>query len=253
MKACEFDDRAEHAALHLHHLDRRQMIAVVGRAAAILEQQAFEAAIVALAHRRVHADVGGDAGQHDVLDAARAQDQFEVGRAERALAGLVDDDLAGDRREFVDDLPAGLAAHQDLAAGAGIADAGADAARAPAFVCGQVGQVRPMPLARVDDVIALGARRREQRLDRLDRRAREREIVAHLVDIAAAPAEIGLHVDDDDGGVLRPQIAVVGPGIGVGFDGRHGSPHLAMLSSPGMSAAECLALDVAIMMASVRM
>ena len=59
--------------------------------------QAFEAAVVRLAHRGVHADVRGDAGQDQVRDAPRAQDQFEVGRAERALAGLVDDDLARQR------------------------------------------------------------------------------------------------------------------------------------------------------------
>ena len=88
-------DRAEHAALHLDHLDRGVVVAAVGRAAAILEQQAFEAAVVGLAHGGVDADVGGDAGQHDVADAAGAQDQLEVGGAERALARLVDDRLAG--------------------------------------------------------------------------------------------------------------------------------------------------------------
>ena len=39
-------------------------------------------------------------------------------------------------------------------------------------------------------------------LDRLDRRAGEREVVAHLVDIAADAAEVGLHVDDDQRRVL---------------------------------------------------
>src|SRR3569832_2368111 len=36
----------EHAALHLEHLDRCQMVAVVGRPAAILQHHAFEAAVV---------------------------------------------------------------------------------------------------------------------------------------------------------------------------------------------------------------
>ena len=62
----------------------------------------------------------------------------------------------------------------------------------------QVGKIGAMALARVDDVVALRAHGREQRLDRLDRRPRQREIVAHLVDIAALAAEIGLHVDDDE-------------------------------------------------------
>jgi hypothetical protein len=138
-------DRAEHAALHLDHLQRVLVVALVGGGAAILEQHAFEAAVVGLAHRGVDADVGGDAGQHDVLDAAQPQHQLEVGGAERALAGLVDDRLARQRRQIGDDLPAGLAAHQDAAARAGIADAGADLARAPALVGGQVGEVGAWP------------------------------------------------------------------------------------------------------------
>ena len=148
-----------------------------------------------------------------------AQHQLQVGGAERALAGLVDDRLAGQRREFGNDVPAGLAAHQDAAAGPGIADAGADLPRAPALVGGQVGEVGAMAFAGVDDVVALVAHRRQQPLDRLDRRARQRQVVAHLVDIAADAAEIGLHVDDDQRGVVGPQVAVVGPGVGLGLDG----------------------------------
>ena len=79
------------------------------------------------------------------------------------LPGLSMIGSPGERREFGDDLPARLAAHQDAAARARIADAGADAARAPALVRGQVGEVGPVALARVDDVIALGAHGREQR------------------------------------------------------------------------------------------
>ena len=154
-EGCRIRHRAEHAALHLDHLDRCQMVAVVGGAAAILQHQAFEAAVVGLAHGGVDADIGGDAGEDDVFDAALVEDQFQVGGAERALAGLVDDRLAFDRVEFGDDVPARFAAHQDAAAGAGIADAGIDAARAPALVGGQVGKVGPVALARVDDGVAL--------------------------------------------------------------------------------------------------
>ncbi len=62
-------DRAEHAALHRHHLQRGQVVAVVGGAGAVLEQQALVAAVVGVAHRGVHADVGGDAGEDEVGDA----------------------------------------------------------------------------------------------------------------------------------------------------------------------------------------
>ena len=72
--------RAENATLHGDHLQRRQVVAVVGGRGAVRQQQAFEAAVVGVAHRGVDADVGRDAGQDQVLDAARAQHQFEVGR-----------------------------------------------------------------------------------------------------------------------------------------------------------------------------
>jgi hypothetical protein len=209
--------RAEHAALHRDHLDRGQVVAVVGGARAVLEQQALVAAVVALAHRGVDADVGGDPGEDEVLDAARPQDQLEVRRAERALARLVDHALAGLGRELGDDLPPGLAAHEDPPARSGIADPGADATRPPALVGGKVGQIRAMALARVDHVEAAGARRRQRRPNGLDRRARQREIVAHAIDVAPDAAEVGLHVDDDQRRVLRTQIAVIRPRIRLRF------------------------------------
>jgi hypothetical protein len=99
------------------------MVRSVGGAAAIFEQQTFEPAVIGLAHRRVNTDIGGDAGQHQVGYAAQPQHQTKIGGVERALAGLVDDRLAGERRQFGYDLPAGLAAHQEAAAGALVADA----------------------------------------------------------------------------------------------------------------------------------
>jgi hypothetical protein len=144
------------------------------------------------------------------------------------VARLVDDDFARQRREFVDDFPAGFAAHQDASAGAFVADAGADALRAPALVGRQVGEVGAMAFAGVDDVVARFAHRRQYGLDRCYGRAREREVVAHLVDVAADAAEIGLHVDDDERGVVRREAAVIRPGIGIGGDegaGRHGCRH----------------------------
>ena len=125
-------------------------------------------------------------------------------------------DLARLRLQLGDDLPARLAAHEDAAARPLVADAGADALRAPALVGRQVGEVGLVALAGVDDRIALGAHRLEHVLDRPDRRARQRDVVAHRVDIAAGRAEIGLHVDDDERGVVRPEVAVERPGIGIG-------------------------------------
>ena len=80
--------------------------------------------------------------------------------------------------------------------GPGIADAGADALAAPALVRRQIGEIGAMSLARVHDVIALRAGGGEHVLNRPDRRAGQRQVVAHLVDVAALAAEVGLHVDD---------------------------------------------------------
>src|SRR5262245_37871275 len=102
------------------------MVAVVGGAAAILEEEAFEAAVIGLAHGGVDPDIGGDAAEDQVADAAGAEHQLEIGGTERALARLVDDRLAGQRRKVGNDLPAGLAADEDAPAGTGVADAGAD-------------------------------------------------------------------------------------------------------------------------------
>jgi hypothetical protein len=114
--------------LHLDHLDSVVVIALVGRAAAVLEQQALEPAVVGLAHRCVDADVGRDPGQYDVVDAAQTQHELEIGRTERALTGFVDDRFAFRGREVRDDLPAGFAAHQYAAARPGITDARTDLA-----------------------------------------------------------------------------------------------------------------------------
>ncbi len=70
----------EHPALHLDHVDCGEMVLDLGRRAAIFEQQAFIAAVIGVAHGGVHADVGGDAGQHDVANVSSIlQHQFEVG------------------------------------------------------------------------------------------------------------------------------------------------------------------------------
>ena len=98
-------------------------------------------------------------------------------------------------------------------------------------------------------VVAFGARGGEERLDRLDRRAGQREVVAHLVDIAAFAAEVGLHVDDDDGGVARPPVAVPRPRIRVGWESRHDlfrclREFLAIVSRrPGKTVADAVGVD----------
>src|SRR5581483_3391758 len=105
-----------------------------GRAGAIAEQQALEAAVVRFAHRGVHANIRGDAREDDVLNAAPPQQHVEVGAVEGTFARLVDHRLVGERCQLRDDLPARFAAREDASARAVVADARADALTSPAFV-----------------------------------------------------------------------------------------------------------------------
>ena len=85
---------ADDAALRRDHLDGRRLELGEIALGRVLDQQAFVAAVVRLAHRGLHADFGGHAGEHQVRDAARLQRLVQAGRPEHALARLVDDDLA---------------------------------------------------------------------------------------------------------------------------------------------------------------
>jgi hypothetical protein len=122
------------------------VVALVGRAATVFEQQALEAAIIGFPHCRMHANVGGDAGEDEIVDAARGQDELQVCGAERSLAGLVDDRLSWQRLEFLDDIPAPLAADENAPARALVPDPGADALRAPSLVLGKVHKIGAIAL-----------------------------------------------------------------------------------------------------------
>ena len=79
------------------------------------------------------------------------------------LPGLSMIGSPGGGRQLRDDLPARLAAHQNAAAGPRIADAGADAARPPALVLRQVGEIGTMAFAGVEDLEAALPHRRQHR------------------------------------------------------------------------------------------
>ena len=100
------------------HLQRRLGGCRVGGAGAVAQHHALKARSLA-SRMVVCAHVGRDAGEDEVADAARAQHQLQVRRAEAALPGLSMMGLAGDGVELGNDVPAGLAAHRDAAAGAG--------------------------------------------------------------------------------------------------------------------------------------
>src|SRR5206468_2928411 len=160
-----------------------------------------------------------------IADAPGPQDAVEAGGVKAALAGLVDDDLAGMGRELRDDGVPGLAAGEDPAAAAEVADAQAMAARAPALVRVEVGGIAAMALARMDHGPAGPARGAEQVRDHADWPAGVGDALAELVDPAARCTEIDLHVDHQEGGVRGPEIPVERPGIG-GWNEPHCRPRL---------------------------
>ena len=193
---------SEHPALHVHHLDRRRVVPRVGGAGAVFEQEALVPAVVSLAHRGVDADVGGDAAEDDTLDPTRAEDQVQVRRAERTFPWLVHHVLPRERVELGDEIPAGFAPDEDLAARPGIPDAGARLPRPPPLVIWEAREGRAVALAGVDDPHAGGAGGGEASAQRFDGRPGQRHVVAHLCDVAAEAAEVGLHVDEHEGDVI---------------------------------------------------
>ena len=167
--------------------------------AAIRQHHAAIAAVVGLAHRGVDADLGGDAAYQQVPDAVFLQDVAELGGVERALAGLVDHDLAVERIELGNDVVAGLAADQDPPHRPGIAD---PQRRRAALDLGRrrIGQIGQMALAGVDDQHAGFARRLQHRRDRLHRARELRYVVAQRLAETAGLHEVALHVDDQKRG-----------------------------------------------------
>ena len=83
-------DPAENRALRLDHLEADALELGEVRRHAVAQHHALVAAVVGLAHRGVHAHLQRDAADDQRLDAAIQQDLVQVGRVERALAGLVD-------------------------------------------------------------------------------------------------------------------------------------------------------------------
>src|SRR6516162_10221119 len=143
-------DPAENAALCLDHAQSHLLELRKVRADAIGDDDAVVATIVSLAHRRVHANFGGDPAHNQLRDAPVLQHCIEVGSVKGSLARLIDDRLARQRVEFGDDVVPGLAAHQYAAHRTRVADAGSELA-ADSFRRRQVGEVGTMALAGMND------------------------------------------------------------------------------------------------------
>src|ERR1700757_3407310 len=97
-------DPAEDATLGLDHFQAHLVEFGEVGSAAIRNDDAAIAAGIGLAHGGVDADLGGHAAPQQVFDAVFGQDVRELGGVERALAGLVDHDLAVEWIEIGDDV-----------------------------------------------------------------------------------------------------------------------------------------------------
>ena len=132
---------AEDAALRLDHLEGRLLELGEVRGDAVLEDEGVVAPVVRLAHARLDADLGGHAADDELPDATGLEDRVHVRGVERALARLVDDRLAGDRVDLVDDVVAVLAADQQPAHRALVADV--DRGPAALVLRGRAGRTGP--------------------------------------------------------------------------------------------------------------
>ena len=177
---------------------------------AVFEHEAVVSAVVGLAHRRVDAHLGRHAGDDELLDASVLEDGVEVGGVERALARLVDHRFAGFGIKLRNDVVAGLAAHENAAHRAGVAD-GRRAAAAYLLGRRQIGQIGPMAFARMKRRKAGGAPSRQQATVWLDGPAELRDVVAEHFAEAPWLQKIPLHVDNQ-------QCAMIGAEReGIGF------------------------------------
>ena len=190
------------------------MVGRVGRAGAVGQDQALVAAVVGLAHGGVHADVGGDAGQDQVGDAAGAQHQVEVGGVEGALARLVESTSPGTGATSGTISQPGSPRTR-------IRPARARPSRSrrrsgpSASACWPAGRTGPgraprgcgstsMPVARACASMRRGGRQPGPG---------EPDVVAHPVDVAARPAEVDLPVDADQRDLRGVHGAVERPGV----------------------------------------
>src|SRR6266404_5950678 len=134
-------------------LDHRQSGLVKLRevgCAAVRQDNAAEASVVGLTHRRIDTDLGGDPANQQCFDAAVAQYQLKVGLAEGALTRLVDNRLTGNRIKLRNDVVAGFATYKNSTHRSGSPDPQCCIATLD-LQARRVGQIRSMALARMDN------------------------------------------------------------------------------------------------------
>ena len=127
------------------------MVLIVGGTAAVLKYQALKATIVGFAQGGMYTDIGSDAGQNQVSDAAGTQNKLQIGGVERAFAGFINDHFSRQRRQFRDDFPTRLAAYQNTSTGADITNAGTQTLGAPTLIVWQIGQIWTVTFTGMDN------------------------------------------------------------------------------------------------------
>jgi hypothetical protein len=204
-RAAEIGDAAHPAEEFLDIVDAGRLHEIrpemVGR---ILQHHPEIFEVEAVAKRRFDADVGGDADEDDVADAARPKRRIELRVEEGAVAGLVQRDVAGLGLQRLDQIIIPAAAREQLAAQLGPLRASSSArwtCASWASPAARLDIIGVPAVLQIDDRHA-GAAPRSRAPWRSGRSCRRRrECRTRLVDIAAGRGIGILHVDHDDRGL----------------------------------------------------
>jgi len=192
----------------------------VSSSGAVLKKKALESSVVGVTHGRGDAHVSGDTSEDEVLDASIVEDDAEVSGVERSLSGLINDGLIFVWLEFGDDIPTGLLTNKNAtASNVAVTNSSVHSSGSPTLVGWKVRKIRAVTFSGVDDNITLFSEDLQQIGD-----ARDDDTVSlhgfriHASEISIERAEINLHINDDESGVVRADVAIVGPWIRVGGD-----------------------------------
>ena len=164
-----------------------------------------------VAHRAVDAALGGEAADHQGVDAEAAQDRIEVGAVEARVAQLAHHRLARPRPRS-DEGRTRRTRPAEAVLGVGVA-------AAPARALGPGRRVLRRRSHQPDEHHRRAGRagRRGQPLGRRQRRGHGAEVQTRGAQRALGRGEVGLHVDDDQRGAPRRdpgREAVRRPGLG---------------------------------------
>jgi hypothetical protein len=186
----------------------------------VLKEKTFETSVVGITHGRGNANIGGDSGEDEVLDASVAEDDVQVCRVERSLAWLVDDRLVFVWLELWNDIPSRFSANKDATScNVGITDTSVHSRRTPTLVGRKIGKIATVTFSGVDDNVTLLAEDGQQMSNSWNNDAVSLYgFWIHASKVTFGRAEIDLHIDDDESGVVRSDFTVVWPWVRISLD-----------------------------------